>query len=167
MLLPRYQHPSDTSDLAWAMLKALLPTPPGQPPKGGASEKWLRRRVVDAILHITDNGTKWRAPPADFGIPWRTAFGYFARWAKADALKRILDQLRRRLRLRLRLRLRRRCCPQLPRPQRGRSRHSTSDLAVLQSGRDPSDARPADGCRRLIAGQQQDWPFVRQGQRAF
>ncbi|MER5301819.1 IS5 family transposase [Streptomyces lasiicapitis] len=42
--------------------------------------------------------------PADFGIPWRTVFGYFARWAKAGALKRILDQLRRRLRLR-----RRRC----------------------------------------------------------
>lgn len=27
-------------------------------------------------------------------------FGYFARWAKADVLKRILDQLRRRLRRR-------------------------------------------------------------------
>jgi transposase len=155
MLLPRYHHPSDTSDLAWAMLKALLPTPPCQPPQGGAPEKWPRRRVVDAIRHITGNGTKWCAPPADFGIPWRTVFGHFARWAKASGLKRILDQLRRRR------------CPQLPRPQRGRSRHSTSDLAVLQSGRDPSDARPADGCRRLIAGQQRDWPFVRQGQRAF
>jgi hypothetical protein len=60
--------------------------------------------------------TKWRALPADFGIPWRTVFGYFARWAKAGALKRILDQLRRRLRLRGRR------CPQPPRPQRGRSR---------------------------------------------
>jgi transposase len=82
-------------------------------PQGGTPEKWLRRRVVDAIRRITDNGTKWRAPPADFGIPWRTVFGYFARWAKAGALKRILDQLCRRLRLR------RRRCPQLPRPQRG------------------------------------------------
>ncbi|MDQ0946028.1 transposase [Streptomyces sp. V1I1] len=70
----------------------------------GAPEKWPRRRVVDAIRYITDNGAKWRALPADFGIPWRTVFGYFARWAKADVLKRILDQLRRRLRLR-----RRRC----------------------------------------------------------
>lgn len=104
MLLPRYRYPSDTSDLEWALLKALLPTPACQTPKGGAPEKWPRRRVVDAIRYITDNGAKWRALPADFGIPWRTVFGYFARWAKAGALKRILDQLRRRLRLR-----RRRC----------------------------------------------------------
>ncbi|MFI1168483.1 transposase [Streptomyces sp. NPDC020801] len=34
--------------------------------------------------------------PADFGIPWRTVFGYFARWAKACVLKRILDRLRLR-----------------------------------------------------------------------
>src|SRR2546429_273783 len=27
----------------------------------------------------------------------RTVFGYFARWAKADELKKILDQLRRRI----------------------------------------------------------------------
>ncbi|MFD9284720.1 transposase [Streptomyces mirabilis] len=74
-------------------------TPPHsrQTLKGGAPEKWPRRRVVDAIRYITDNGAKWRALPADFGIPWRTVFGYFARWAKAGALKPILDQLRRRL----------------------------------------------------------------------
>ncbi|MGP4009883.1 IS5 family transposase [Streptomyces sp. 4N124] len=99
MLLPRYRYPSDTSDVEWVLLKALLPTPACQTPKGGAPEKWPRRRVVDAIRYITDNGAKWRALPADFGIPWRTVFGYFARWAKAGALKRILDQLRRRLRL--------------------------------------------------------------------
>lgn len=100
MLLPRYHYPSDTSDLEWALLERLLPTPACQTPKGGAPEKWPRRRVVDSIRYIVDNGAKWRALPADFGIPWRTVFGYFARWAKAGVLKRILDQLRRRLRLR-------------------------------------------------------------------
>jgi transposase len=100
MLVPRYRYPSDTSDLEWALLERLLPTPACQTPKGGAPEKWPRRRVVDAIRYIVDNGAKWRALPADFGIPWRTVFGYFARWAKAGVLKRILDQLRRRLRLR-------------------------------------------------------------------
>ncbi|WP_405968989.1 IS5 family transposase [Streptomyces sp. NBC_00988] len=104
MLLTRYHYPSDTSDVEWALLGRLLPTPACQTPKGGAPEKWPRRRVVDSIRYITDNGAKWRALPADFGIPWRTVFGYFARWAKVGALKRILDQLRRRLRLR-----RRRC----------------------------------------------------------
>lgn len=99
-MLPRYHYPSDTSDLEWALLASLLPVPACQTPKGGAPEKWPRRRVVDAIRYIVDNGAKWRALPADFGIPWRTCFGYFARWAKAGALRHILDQLRRRLRLR-------------------------------------------------------------------
>lgn len=102
--LPRYRYPSDTSDLEWALLERLLPTPASQTAKGAAPEKWPRRRVVDAIRYITDNGTKWRALPADFGIPWRTVFGYFARWAKAGVLQHVLDHLRRRLRLR-----RRRC----------------------------------------------------------
>ncbi|WP_443077946.1 IS5 family transposase [Streptomyces sp. NBC_01450] len=99
MPLSRYRYPSDTSDLEWALLERLLPTPACRTPKGGAPEKWPRRRVIDAIRYITDNGTKWRALPADFGIPWRTVFGYFARWAKAGVLRHILDQLRRRLRL--------------------------------------------------------------------
>ncbi|MET7888579.1 transposase [Streptomyces avermitilis] len=101
-MLPDYRYPSDTSDTEWLLLEQLLPVPACQTPKGGAPEKWPRRRVVDAIRYITDNGAKWRALPTDFGIPWRTVFGYFARGAKAGALKRILDQLRRRLRLRCR-----------------------------------------------------------------
>lgn len=112
MLLPRYHHPSDTSDLAWAMPKALLPTPPGQPPR--AAPRRNGSGAASSTLSAASQTTgRNGAPPADFGIPWRTVFGYFARWAKAGALKRILDQLRRRLRLR------RRRCPQLPRPQRG------------------------------------------------
>lgn len=81
-MLPNYRYPSDTSDVEWFLLEPLLPVPACQTPQGGAPEKWPRRRVVDAIRYITDNGAKWRALPADFGIPWRTVFGYFARWAK-------------------------------------------------------------------------------------
>jgi Transposase and inactivated derivatives len=97
MPLPRYRYPSDTSDLEWALLERLLPVPACQTPKGGAPEKWSRRRVFDAIRYITDNGAKWRALPADFGIPWRTVFGYFARWAKAGVLRHILAPVEGRL----------------------------------------------------------------------
>lgn len=38
------------------------------------------------------------------------------------------------------------------------------DLAVLQPGLDAPDTAATDGCRRLIAGQQQDGPFVRQAE---
>ncbi|WP_189985963.1 transposase, partial [Streptomyces capoamus] len=59
--LPRYHYPSDTSDLEWALLERLLPVPACRTARGGAPEKWPRRRVVDAIRYITDNGAKWRA----------------------------------------------------------------------------------------------------------
>ncbi|MFH9426626.1 IS5 family transposase [Streptomyces sp. NPDC017529] len=101
-MLSSYRYPSDATDLEWFLLEPLLPVPACQTPTGGAPEKWPRRRVVDAIRYITDNGAKWRSLPADFGIPWSTVFKYFARWAKNGVLKRILDQLRRRLRLRSR-----------------------------------------------------------------
>ncbi|MGW2785969.1 transposase [Streptomyces populi] len=48
---------------------------------------------------IKAGAVQWRALPADFGIPWRTAFGYFVRWAKVGVLQHVFDQLRRRLRL--------------------------------------------------------------------
>jgi len=95
MMLPHYRYPSDTSDVEWFLLEPLLPVPACQTPKGGAPEKWPRRRVVDAIRHITDNGAKWRALPADLGIPWRTVFGYFASsrsvlvWAMAASMRRV------------------------------------------------------------------------------
>ncbi|MFI6467874.1 transposase [Streptomyces sp. NPDC050538] len=85
--LPCYRYPSDTSDLEWALLERLLPVPACRTARGGAHEKWPCRRVVDAIRYITDNGAKWRALPADFGIPWCTVFGYFARWAKVGVLR--------------------------------------------------------------------------------
>lgn len=100
VMLPRYRCPSDTSDLEWALLERLLPTPACQTPQGRSP-----REVASATggpldpLHRRQRG-ETAALPADFGIPWRTALGYFARWAKAGVLKRILDQLRRRLRLR-------------------------------------------------------------------
>ncbi|WP_434482018.1 transposase [Streptomyces sp. NBC_01340] len=59
-MLTRYRYPSDTSDLEWALLEPLPPIPACQMPKSGAPEKWPRRRVVDAIRYITDNGAKWQ-----------------------------------------------------------------------------------------------------------
>ncbi|MFJ9909359.1 transposase [Streptomyces sp. NPDC101152] len=55
-MLPHYRYPSDTSDVEWFLLEPLLPIPACQTSKGGAPEKWPRRRVVDAIRYITDNG---------------------------------------------------------------------------------------------------------------
>ncbi|MFI2207504.1 IS5 family transposase [Streptomyces sp. NPDC020192] len=40
-----------------------------------------------------DNGCKWRSVPVDFGIPWRTIYGFFQRWRANGTLARIHDGL--------------------------------------------------------------------------
>src|SRR4051812_3487561 len=94
--LPR-RYPSDTTDAQWELL-APLPAPASTTPTGGHPEAHPRREIVDAIRYLVDNGCKWRALPSDFP-PWKTVYGFFARWAAASVLERIRDQLRRRIRV--------------------------------------------------------------------
>lgn len=51
------------------------------------------RQIVDAIRYLVDNGAKWRSLHADFP-PWRTVYGFFARWNRAGVVTFIRDQLR-------------------------------------------------------------------------
>lgn len=74
-----------------------MPTPACQSRKGGRPEKWPRRDIVDAIRYLVDSGCKYRALPRDFP-PWRTVYGFLAKWAAAGVLGAIRDQLRRRIR---------------------------------------------------------------------
>jgi putative transposase len=54
--------------------------------------------VVDAIRYLVHNGCVWRALPADFP-PWRTVYGFFARWAADGTLDRVHDALRDQVRV--------------------------------------------------------------------
>lgn len=92
-------YPSDTSDAEWAVLEPLLPVPACRLPWGGRPEKHPRRNVVDAIRYVNDNGVKWRAVPVDFGIPWRTVYGFFQRWRASGALARMHAELHEQVRL--------------------------------------------------------------------
>ncbi|MFI6663262.1 IS5 family transposase [Streptomyces sp. NPDC050523] len=92
-------YPSDTTDAEWAILEPLLPAPACTQPAGGRPEKHPRRNVVDAIRYVNDNGAKWRAVPVDFGIPWRTVYGYFQRWRASGALARIHAELHEMIRV--------------------------------------------------------------------
>lgn len=62
-------YPSDTTNAEWALLELLLP----------------------------DTGCKWRALPADYP-PWRTVWGFRARWASAGIVGQIRDHLAGRIR---------------------------------------------------------------------
>ncbi|WP_063792577.1 IS5 family transposase [Streptomyces atriruber] len=95
---PRH-YPSDTTDAEWAILEPLLPPPACIQPWGGRPEKQPRRNIVDAIRYVNDNGCKWRSVPVDFGVPWRTVFGFFQRWRDSGVLARIHAELHQRVRL--------------------------------------------------------------------
>lgn len=93
------RYPSDTTDAEWALLEPLLPAPACRARLGGRPEKHHRRDIVDALRYIADNGTKWRALPADFP-PWKTVHGFFTRWSSAGVFEAIRDRLREQIRLR-------------------------------------------------------------------
>ena len=93
------RYPSDTTDAQWALIDPLLPAPAWLGEQGGRPEEHCRRVIVDAIFYLVDNGTKWRALPADFP-PWSTVYNFFAAWEKAGVTQDVLDGLRDRVRLR-------------------------------------------------------------------
>jgi transposase len=92
-------YPSDTTDAEWALLEPLLPVPAHRTARGGRPEAHHRREIVDAIRYLVDNGCKWRALPTDFP-PWRTVYGFHARWAQAGVIAQIRTQLHQQVRIR-------------------------------------------------------------------
>ncbi|GAA4090866.1 IS5 family transposase [Streptomyces shaanxiensis] len=93
-------YPTDMTDAEWELIEPLLPPPACTQPSGGRPEKYDRRTVIDAIRYLVDNGIKWRAVPTDFGIPWRSLYAYFQRWAAAGVVAHIRDQLHQQVRVR-------------------------------------------------------------------
>ncbi|AGP51667.1 transposase [Streptomyces rapamycinicus NRRL 5491] len=93
----RRRYPSDTSNAEWALIEPLLPPPACETSAGGRPEKHPRREIVDAIRYVVDAGCKWRALPVDFP-PWRTVWGFMARWAAAGVIGQIHDELSSRIR---------------------------------------------------------------------
>ena len=49
--------------------------------------------VINAILHVVENGCKWRALPKRFGN-WFTIYARFRRWSRGGVLKRLFAALR-------------------------------------------------------------------------
>ena len=48
--------------------------------------------VINAILFVAENGSKWRALPERFG-KWHTVYTRMRRWADAGVLDRLFDAL--------------------------------------------------------------------------
>jgi putative transposase len=63
----------------------------------GRPAVWPRRLIVEAILYVTRAGCAWRYLPHEYP-PWRTVYGYFARWRADGTLDAIHDGLRGQVR---------------------------------------------------------------------
>jgi transposase len=49
-------------------------------------------QMVNAILHVAENGCKWRSLPESYGN-WHTVYVRMNRWSKAGVLQRLFEAL--------------------------------------------------------------------------
>lgn len=91
------RYPTDMSDAEWVVVRPLLPVPGWLRGRGGQPEAYCHRAILDAIGYLVDNGTKWRAIPADFP-PWDRVYAFFRRWRDLGLVKEFHDRLRRTVR---------------------------------------------------------------------
>ena len=90
---PKNAYPSDLTDAQWKVIKPLVPDHGTM----GRPLKQERRRIVDAILYITQAGCAWRMLPHDFP-PWLTVYDYFRQWQRKGCWRHIHDRLRESVR---------------------------------------------------------------------
>ncbi|WP_152646211.1 IS5 family transposase [Streptacidiphilus albus] len=93
----RPAYPTDLTDAQWRAIAPSLPLPAWMQGRGGQPEGYCHREMIDAMLYVDDNGTKWRALPVDFPH-WAAAYRFFRRWRDQGLLKVLHDRLRRRCR---------------------------------------------------------------------
>lgn len=91
-------YPTDLTDAQWAVIVVLIPVPAWIGGRGGRPEGYCHREMIDAMLYVDDNGTKWRALPADFP-EWIAAYRFFRRWREQGLLAVLHDRLRRACRI--------------------------------------------------------------------
>ena len=51
-------------------------------------------QIINAILHVAENGCKWRSLPKEFGN-WHSIYTRMSRWSKNGVLDRIFERLQR------------------------------------------------------------------------
>jgi len=84
---------TDLNDEQWLLVAPLVP----EPSFGGRPRTTDIRRVLDAIFYVVKTGCHWRLLPSDFP-PWRTVYGYFARWRDNGFLLKLHNILVKKVR---------------------------------------------------------------------
>jgi putative transposase len=94
----RAAYPSDVTDEEWAVLEPYIPKAKCNKKGGGRPEKYTKREIVNAVLHVVSSGCRWSDMPHDLppgGIAWH----YFNKWSRIRRWKRINTILRKRVRI--------------------------------------------------------------------
>ena len=94
----RAVYPTDLTDAQWAAIAPLIPIPAWIRGRGGRPEGYCHREMIDAVLYVDDNGTKWRALPVDFP-EWAAVYRFFRRWREQGLIDVLHDRLRRACRI--------------------------------------------------------------------
>lgn len=71
----------------------MIPVPAWMGGRGGRPEGYCHREMIDAITHLVDSGTKWRALPIDFPA-WTAVCRFFRRWRDQGLLVVWQERLR-------------------------------------------------------------------------
>ena len=71
-------------------------------PRQRGNVKMSNLNVLNAILHVAEQGCKWRGLPKRFGR-WHTIYTRMSRWSKGGVLERVFERLQREQIVRIKL----------------------------------------------------------------
>ena len=123
------------SEEQYEMIRALLPMQRG-------NVRVANLDVINAVLHVAENGCKWRALPERFGN-WHTIYTRLRRWAEAGVLDRLFQALQEHHLIRVRVE-----CVGLD--STSVKVHPDGTGARKKTGHKPSASRAAAGTPRFI-----------------
>jgi transposase len=94
----RRPYRTDLSDARWALIEPILVQwRASRPGLGIAKIQHDLREIVNAVLYVNRTGIAWEYLPHDFP-PYKTVYGYYARWERDGTTERIHETLRGRVR---------------------------------------------------------------------
>ena len=85
----------EITEAQYERIKECLPTQRG-------NVKMSNLDVLNAILHVAEQGCKWRGLPKRFGR-WHTVYTRMNRWSKGGVLERVFERLQRAQIVRIKL----------------------------------------------------------------
>src|SRR4051812_49411154 len=98
MTTPRRPYRTDLSDAGWALIEPMLSAwRAGRAGLGISPIQHDLREIVNAILYVNRTGIAWEYLPHDFP-PYKTVYGYHARWERDGVTDTIHETLRGQVR---------------------------------------------------------------------